>query len=108
MQLDLPTPIDMYFLSEKTDGTEMTSQIFAIDAVVEDESAVHRGLSAIKAWKTSGKEATGYTVDPRSVHHDADRTIVTAEVVGRFPGSPLTLNYAFTLNDERVVKLEIH
>lgn len=107
MHLNPPTPIDLYFTSERTDDTEILGEIFANDAVVEDESATHRGLEAIKAWKREGKQATGYTIEAQNVRQHDDQTIVTAQISGRFPGSPVTLTYAFTLLDERIIKLEI-
>lgn len=108
MHIDLPIQIDKYFTSELTDDTEILSEIFAKNAVVGDESAKHRGIEAIKAWKKAGKLATGYMTEPKAVHHHENQTIVTAEVSGRFPGSPATLTYAFTLQDDRISELEIH
>lgn len=108
MQLDLPTPIKSYFVSEQTDATEMLGDVFANDAIVRDESATHRGLEAIKLWKQEGKQKTGYTILPQSVHHRDEQTIVFAEVAGRFPGTPAMLTYSFKLQGERIIELEIH
>ncbi len=107
MQLDLPIQVDKYFASEQTDDIEILSEIFAKDALVTDESATHRGLEAIKAWKKAGKLATSYMVEPKAVHQNETQTIVSAEVTGRFPGSPATLTYAFTLQDACISELEI-
>lgn len=107
MTLDLPTPIETYFASEKTDGTEILGDIFANDAVVQDESATHLGLEAIRAWKSEGKRTTGYTVEPQSADQIGDQFAVSAKVEGRFPGSPVVLKYLFSLIGDRIAKLEI-
>lgn len=107
MPLNLPTTIENYFLSEKTDAIEFLGDFFANHAVVRDESASHHGLDAIKAWKTKGKLTTGYMVEPQSVLQRDDQTVVSALVSGRFPGSPVRLTYRFRLVSERIVELEI-
>jgi hypothetical protein len=108
MKITLPTPIDAYFNSEKNDDTEILENIFTQDAVVSDESKAHQGLKAIKAWKREGKLKTGYTINPVRADTQGERTLVCVTVVGSFPGSPVKLNYAFTLQHDRIAKLEIH
>jgi hypothetical protein len=36
-----------------------------------------------------------------------DKTVVSALVSGNFPGSPVLLNFAFTLSGPKITRLEI-
>jgi hypothetical protein len=38
---------------------------------------------------------------------DGDKALLRAKVSGQFPGSPVMLTHAFTIKDDRIVRLEI-
>ncbi len=107
MSVTLPPPLDLYFASENTDDTVALARCFAPDAVVSDEAQSHRGLAEIAAWKTAGKRKTGYMLDVLAAATDGGRSTVKAKVTGRFPGSPATLTYVFTVRDGLIQTLEI-
>jgi hypothetical protein len=46
-------------------------------------------------------------VEAVDVTETAGGTIVTCKVSGTFPGSPVELRYAFTLDGEKIARLEI-
>jgi hypothetical protein len=108
MFLDLPKPIGMYLGSENTDDTDVIPKYFSPDAVVQDEGRTHTGLAAIKAWKTAAKTKTGYTIEPLSAIERDGRTVVSVKVAGKFPNSPITLEYTFAVKHDRIVALDIH
>ena len=108
MYLDLPKPIDMYLGSENTDDTDVIPKCFSPDATVQDEGRTHTGLAAIKAWKTAAKAKTGYTIEPLSAIERDGRTVVSVKVAGKFPNSPITLEYTFAVKHDRIVALDIH
>ena len=41
------------------------------------------------------------------VHVSGDQTTVTGRVTGDFPGSPVDLQYRFTLEGDKIARLEI-
>ncbi|KAF1005278.1 MAG: hypothetical protein E5299_02271 [Burkholderia gladioli] len=49
-----------------------------------------------------------YTSEPISVDGNGTKFVVTAHVVGNFPGSPVDLRYVFVLKDNAIARLEIH
>jgi hypothetical protein len=49
----------------------------------------------------------GMTTEVRATHTDGPRTTVRAEVSGNFPGSPIELQFRFTLADGLIAQLEI-
>ncbi len=106
MAIELPRPIGAYFTADKGDG-EAVARCFTEDAVVTDEGHDHRGRAAIAAWRAAASKAYSYTVEPFAVEVRDGKTIVTAHVVGNFPGSPVDLRYFFVLDGERIAALEI-
>jgi SnoaL-like protein len=104
---NLPKPIALYIAAENTGDTNLFDQCFAEDAVVRDENETHRGLAEIKKWKAETKKKYQHTVDPLSVIQKEGKTIVTNRLTGNFPGSPIELEFVFTLERDKIVSLEI-
>jgi hypothetical protein len=64
-------------------------------------------LAAIKQWKAQTRKKYKHTVEPlRSVQKD-DKTIITNRLTGNFPGSPIELEFVFTLDGNKIASLEI-
>lgn len=104
---NLPKPIALYVSAENSGDTKLFDECFAVDAIVRDESETHTGLAEIKKWKTETKRKYQHTVDPlRIVEQDA-RFVVTSRLAGNFPGSPIELDFAFTIEGDKIVSLEI-
>ncbi|MBB2203361.1 nuclear transport factor 2 family protein [Gluconacetobacter tumulisoli] len=106
MSLTLPTPIAAYFVADKDDG-EAVARCFTDRAVVKDEGHLHVGRAAIATWKTAASVKYNYTSEPAAMVFEGDQTIVTARLVGDFPGSPVDLRYFFVLDGDRIAALEI-
>jgi hypothetical protein len=104
--LNLPKPVDAYFTADKGDG-EAVSHCFTENAVVKDEGHTHKGLAAIKAWKTAASAKYQYTTKPFSCEEKDGKTVVTSHLVGNFPGSPVDLRYFFKLTEDKIASLEI-
>lgn len=106
MSITLPTPIAAYFVADKNDG-DAFARCFTDRAVVKDEGHLHVGRAAITAWKTAASGKYNYASKPDSMVVEGDQTIVTARLVGDFPGSPVDLRYFFTLDGDKIAALEI-
>lgn len=104
---NLPKPIARYFKAENSGDTSLFDQCFVDDAVVRDEDEMHRGLAAIKEWKAETKRKYQHTVDPLSMAKQDDKIVVTNKLTGNFPGSPIELEFVFTLKGDKIVSLEI-
>ncbi len=104
---NLPEPIRLYITSENTGDANLFGQCFAENAVVRDEDETHRGLAEIKKWKAETKKKYQHTVDPLNVSEKDGRFIVTNHLTGNFPGSPIELEFVFTLDGDKIVSLEI-
>jgi ketosteroid isomerase-like protein len=107
MSVDLPTPIAVYIAAENRGDTEALTQCFAEDAVVRDEDQTIEGLSAIKQWKAETRKKYQHTVEPLASAQKDGKTIVTNRLTGNFPGSPIDLEFVFTLDGNKITSLEI-
>jgi SnoaL-like domain len=107
MDLDLPRPIATYVAAENSGDTEALAQCFAEDAVVRDEEKTIEGLAAIKQWKAETRKKYQHTVEPLLCVQKDGKTIVTNRLAGNFPGSPIELEFVFTLDGDKIVSLEI-
>ena len=103
---DLPAPVAAYFAADTT-GAEAVAQCFADDAVVIDERREHRGRTAIAQWKAETSAKFRYTVDQLGAQVSGNQTTVTGRVTGDFPGSPVDLQYRFSLEGDKIARLEI-
>ncbi len=106
MTIKLPRPISAYFKADQHDGISV-SACFTDGAVVIDEGNTYSGRNAIRDWKTESSRKFSYTVDPLAVEEAGGKTVVTAHLVGNFPGSPTDLRYFFVLKGDKITALEI-
>jgi hypothetical protein len=108
VHIHLPRPIERYFRSDGTGDTDALATCFVANATVVDEGRTYEGLAAITAWRIEAKDRYHYTVEPLEALQRDGRTLVTAKVAGDFAGSPVTLEYVFALERDKIVFLEIH
>jgi hypothetical protein len=80
---------------------------FADDAVVRDENATRHGKIDIRRWATETIEKYKFQFKPLSADERGVETILSVEVSGSFPGSPVTLEYQFTIANDKIQSLII-
>ena len=105
--MPLPTPIAIYIAAENRGDTEGLARCFAEDAVVRDEGQTIEGLAAIKQWKAETRKKYQHTIELLTCSQKDDQTIVINRLTGNFPGSPIELEFVFTLEDNKISNLEI-
>lgn len=104
--IDLPPPVAAYFAADTT-GPEAVARCFTDGAVVIDERQEYRGHTAITRWKAEASAKYRYSVERLGVQVSGDHATVTGRVTGDFPGSPVELQYRFTLEGDKIARLEI-
>lgn len=107
MITDLPAAIARYFEADRHLDPDAVAQCFTAAATVRDEGNFYVGRDSIRRWKDESSRKYSYTVTPLTVAEERGRTIVTARLVGNFPGSPVDLRYAFLLEAGEIAELEI-
>ncbi|HEV7367648.1 nuclear transport factor 2 family protein [Arenibaculum sp.] len=105
--MELPSAVNAYFEADRGDDAEALGRAFRADAAVRDEGAVHQGVEAIRAWWLAAKRKYRHVAEPIGVTGTGEKVSVRARVSGRFPGSPATLDFVFTLADGGIVGLDI-
>jgi len=107
MTAKLPRVLADYFAATNAHDVGAMIAAFTEDATVHDEGRDHVGVSAIRAWMKETIEKYDYKVEPIESSRNGSSGVVLVSLRGKFPGSPITLQYAFTLSGERVARLEI-
>lgn len=107
MKTDPPQVLSDYFAAANDGRTDDAAACFAADALVHDESHDHRGREVIRAWiaettlKYQPKVAVG------EIRTEGGAFVVSAAVSGTFPGSPVQLEYTFTVSGAEISTLSI-
>jgi hypothetical protein len=106
MNTALPPPIAAFFQAHNTGQTDGFDELFTSDAIVNDEKHEYRG-AAIKAWMDAAIAKYHAKAAATDIAQMGDKTIVTAQVSGNFPGSPVQIRYNFTLKNGKIAALVI-
>jgi SnoaL-like protein len=107
MDVNLPVPVAIYLAAENQGHTEIVAHCFTQSAVVRDEGQTIEGLAAIKQWEAETKRKYQHTIEPLTSAQKDGKIIVTNRLTGNFPGSPIELDFVFTLESDKIVSLEI-
>ena len=107
MTANLPRVLADYFTATNAHDVGAMIAAFAEDATVHDEGRDHAGVAAIRAWMQETIEKYDYNVEPVESSRSGSRAVVLVSLRGNFPGSPITLQYAFTLAGQKIARLEI-
>ena len=104
---DLPKPIALYVVAENSGNPNLFDQCFADEAIVRDENETHAGSTAIKKWKAETKTKYQHIVDPLRIAERDGKFIVTNRLTGNFAGSPIEVDFVFTIQGAKIISLEI-
>ena len=107
MRLDMPQAVSTYFTAADARDVPAMVGAFTETAIVKDEGHAHHGRAAIRRWIEETLRKYDYRVEPTDVAEVDGETVVTGIVSGTFPGSPITLRHAFTIEDGGIARLEI-
>ena len=86
---------------------ERLASYFNVDAIVHDEGHERRGREAIAAWARDTGMRYQSTIEPVDLEVANGRHRLQAIVRGKFPGSPISLNFHFQLQSGAIQSLEI-
>jgi SnoaL-like domain len=105
MNETLPSAIENYFFGKNARDFTLAASGFSSSAVVKDEGRDHQGPAAIRKWIEATTAKYDDRAEVRAVSFNGAHVDVTAEVSGRFPGSPIVLRFKFTLDDGQISRL---
>ena len=107
MSINLPPIIQKYIDASNTHEVRSILACFAEGSVVRDENATHRGKIDIGRWLVTTIEKYNFQFKPLSLKGRDNETVVSIEVSGTFPGSPVSLDYHFAIAGDKIVSLTI-
>ena len=107
MKIQIPQIIETYFRTSNADDINALVPCFSGDAVVTDENETHRGAAAIKAWSVNVRKKYQFKAEVLRVAHKPEAVVVTANLSGTFPGSPVDLDFEFMLKGDLIASLKI-
>ena len=105
--MNLPLVIQRYIDASNAYDVKAIVDCFAADATVRDENATRHGKIDIRCWATETIEKYKFHFKPLSADERGAETIVSVEVSGSFPGSPITLDYHFSIANDKIQSLII-
>jgi ketosteroid isomerase-like protein len=106
MTIKLPRIINDYVNASNAHDAKSILSCFSDDAVVRDEGERLHGTKAIEDWITKTIEKYKFQLKPISIKDD-NAVVVAVEVSGTFDGSPITLDYHFTIESDKILSLTI-
>jgi uncharacterized protein (TIGR02246 family) len=103
-----PDVITRYFEAQASRDFDTLVGLFADDAVLVDEGHSRRGTAAIRDWRSNVATVYEYTTELLEVQRLADdRFVAHARLEGNFPGGMVDLRYRFTIDGDKISRLEI-
>lgn len=83
------------------------TECFSGTAVVFDEAKTHTGKAEIRQWIERADREYHSVLKPLSYQRMETENVLTAEVYGKFPGSPAILQFHFVLENGLIQSLRI-
>jgi hypothetical protein len=105
--MNLPITIRSYIDASNAHDVNSILVCFNEDAVVRDENATHRGKIEIEHWVRTTIEKYNFQFKPLSSQERDNETVVSVEISGTFPGSPISLDYHFAVAGDKIASLTI-
>jgi len=102
MTVKLPGIIKDYIDASNRHDVKSILSCFSDDALVHDEGEALQGKKAIEAWIVTTIEKYEFQFKPISITSGDTEIVVAVEVSGTFDGSPITLDYHFTIENGKI------
>ncbi|KFE97932.1 hypothetical protein [Chryseobacterium luteum] len=103
--MNLPNIISELVKAQNQFDSHAYADCFTETAVVFDEGKTHNGKTEIQNWiDTANKE---YKATMKPLDYNEKENVLSAEISGTFPGSPLILKYYFELSEGLIDSLKI-
>lgn len=107
MTIKLPRIVNDYVNASNAHDVKCILACFSEDAVVHDEGEDFRGKEMIETWTAKTIDKYKFQFKPLSFKDEAAGVVVAMEVSGTFDGSPITLDYHFTIEGDKILSLAI-
>lgn len=103
--MNLPDIISKLVKAQSEFDSQAYADCFTENAVVFDEGKTHNGKKEIENWIDKANNEFKTVMKP--LEYNENENILSAEISGTFPGSPVFLKYHFELTDGYIQSLRI-
>ena len=107
MTIKLPRIIEEYVDASNQHDIKAILSCFSDDSLVRDEGKEFHGKKGIEGWIVKTIEKYKFQFKPLTVKDDNGEVVVAVEVSGTFDGSPVTLDYHFSIANDKILSLSI-
>ena len=107
MKIEFPNSIETYIEAKNAYDVSAILACFHESALVYDESKAHHGKLEIKAWIEETIRKYQDQLRPIRVAEKEGELVLTAEISGTFEGSPIELDFYFTIEGDKIAALSI-
>jgi hypothetical protein len=105
--MDLPKVIQNLVQAQNEFDSAAYANCFSETAVVFDEGNKHTGRNEIAQWIAEANEAYKTVMKSINFEEREAESLLTAEISGTFPGSPIILQYHLQITDGLITSLRI-
>ncbi|MFC3802361.1 nuclear transport factor 2 family protein [Cohnella sp. GCM10012308] len=103
----LPQPIATYYHASDIFDEDLLASCFAEDAILVDVGKEFLGPEVISKFILKANRDAACKTEITNCMEENDQMVVTATISGNFNGSPLPLDFHFTLNNGKIKALNI-
>src|SRR6187402_959797 len=101
----LPQAVTRYFEASNRFDAESAAACFTPEATVHDEGKTHVGTEQIRNWVSHASKEYQPRASVVGAQQNGDKLAVTVNVSGQFPGSPIELDFEFSLRGGKIAEL---
>ncbi len=105
--MNLPKVVSDLVKAQNEFDSMAYANCFAETAIVHDEGKMHTGRTEIQQWIAESNEKYRSTMKPLSFQENGASGVLSTEVSGTFPGSPLILKFHFEIIDGLIQSLKV-
>lgn len=103
--MNLPNVIAKLIKAQNNFDSAAYAQCFTETVIVFDEGKTHKGKTEIEKWIDKSNKEYKATMEP--LDYNDRENILSAEISGSFPGSPIILKFHFDITDGKIQQLKV-
>ena len=105
--MELPKIVERFIKTQQVYDSKAFADCFTETAIVYNEGKTHTGKEEIKVWIEHSMNAYNSKLELLNYEQSESKGILTANVSGTFPGSPIVLKFNFGLKNDLIDSLEV-
>jgi hypothetical protein len=105
--MELPQLIVRFVETQNNQDSKGYANCFTDSAIVHDEGKTHTGKGEIQQWIEDANKKYQSLMKPLHYEEFGSKGVLTAEVFGTFPGSPIVLQFHLVLKVGLIDSLKV-